>query len=46
MDQLWGACYHRLLIPALPVTDAFATSLVRNLMHGLRPTSPDPTSNG
>jgi len=42
VDQLWGACYHRLLIPSLPVTEDFAVSLVRNLMHGLRPLPPPP----
>ncbi|MEV4561677.1 TetR/AcrR family transcriptional regulator [Kitasatospora sp. NPDC049285] len=35
VDQLWGACYHRLLLPDLPVTEAFATTLVRNLLHGV-----------
>ena len=37
VDQLWGACYHRLLIPDEPVTEEFATGLVSNLMRGLRP---------
>ncbi|MEU6973765.1 TetR/AcrR family transcriptional regulator [Kitasatospora aureofaciens] len=37
VDQLWGACYHRLLIPDEPVTEEFVTGLVTNLMHGLRP---------
>ncbi|WP_416981755.1 TetR/AcrR family transcriptional regulator [Streptomyces sp. T028] len=37
VDQLWGACYHRLLLPNLPVTEEFATSLVGNLMRGVRP---------
>nr|WP_218123734.1 TetR/AcrR family transcriptional regulator [Quadrisphaera sp. DSM 44207] len=36
VDQLWGACYHRLLLPDQPLTDAFAAALVRNLVHGLR----------
>ncbi|MFJ8111802.1 TetR/AcrR family transcriptional regulator [Streptomyces sp. NPDC096132] len=36
VDQLWGACYHRLLLPSLPVTEEFATSLVGNLMRGVR----------
>ena len=35
VDQLWGACYHRLLIPSLPLTEAFAAALVRNLTHGV-----------
>ena len=37
VDQLWGACYHRLLIPDEPVTDEFVAGLISNLMHGLRP---------
>jgi AcrR family transcriptional regulator len=36
IDQLWGACYHRLLIPDEPITDEFAKALVRNVMIGLR----------
>lgn len=36
IDQLWGACYHRLLIPDEPLTEEFATSLVRNLLAGIR----------
>jgi AcrR family transcriptional regulator len=37
IDQLWGAGYHRLLIPDQPLTDEFASALVRNVMAGLRP---------
>jgi AcrR family transcriptional regulator len=36
VDQLWGACYHRLLIPDEPITDDFAKALVRNVMLGIR----------
>lgn len=36
VDQLWGACYHRLLIPDEPLTEEFAAALVSNLMRGLR----------
>ncbi|MET8951142.1 TetR/AcrR family transcriptional regulator C-terminal ligand-binding domain-containing protein [Streptomyces sp. NPDC004393] len=36
VDQLWGACYHRLLMPNLPLTEEFAVSVVANLMHGVR----------
>jgi len=36
VDQLWGACYHRLLLPDLPLTDDFARAAVHNLMHGVR----------
>lgn len=36
VDQLWGACYHRLLLPDQPLTAAFADVLIRNLFDGLR----------
>lgn len=36
VDQLWGACYHRLLLPNLPVTEEFAVSLVHNILRGIR----------
>ncbi|MFP5283777.1 MAG: TetR/AcrR family transcriptional regulator [Actinomycetes bacterium] len=39
IDQLWGACYHRLLIPDQPLTEDFAVALVHNLIHGIRPAS-------
>jgi AcrR family transcriptional regulator len=35
VDQLWGACYHRLLVPDEPLTDEFARALVRTILHGL-----------
>lgn len=35
VDQLWGACYHRLLLPDQPLTSAFADTLVRNLFDGV-----------
>lgn len=38
IDQLWGACYHRLLLPDQPLTEQFARALVHNLMSGVRPT--------
>lgn len=37
VDQLWGAGYHRLLIPDQPLTTDFTDALVRTLMAGLRP---------
>ncbi|WP_433444682.1 TetR/AcrR family transcriptional regulator [Nonomuraea sp. CA-141351] len=37
IDQLWGACYHRLLLPNQPITDDFAVSLVANLLRGVGP---------
>ncbi|MGQ5635765.1 MULTISPECIES: TetR/AcrR family transcriptional regulator C-terminal ligand-binding domain-containing protein [unclassified Streptomyces] len=44
VDQLWGAVYHRLLIPDEPVTDAFVTALVSNLIDGITPSSATPPS--
>ncbi|WP_433247708.1 TetR/AcrR family transcriptional regulator C-terminal ligand-binding domain-containing protein [Streptosporangium sp. CA-135522] len=35
VDQLWGACYHRLLIPDQPLTEEFAEALVKNLLTGI-----------
>jgi AcrR family transcriptional regulator len=35
VDQLWGACYHRLLLPDQPLTDEFVDALVDNLFHGV-----------
>ncbi|WP_240670579.1 TetR/AcrR family transcriptional regulator [Actinoplanes solisilvae] len=35
IDQLWGACYHRLLMPAEPLTTDFTDALLRNLMRGI-----------
>jgi AcrR family transcriptional regulator len=37
VDQLWGAVYHRLLIPDEPVTDDFVVALVTNLIDGITP---------
>ena len=37
VDQLWGACWHRLLLFREPVTDQFAETIVHNIMTGLRP---------
>jgi AcrR family transcriptional regulator len=37
VDQLWGAGYHRLLIPDQPLTVEFTDALVRTIMAGLRP---------
>jgi AcrR family transcriptional regulator len=34
VDQLWGAVYHRLLVPDEPVTDDFIVALVTNLLDG------------
>ena len=35
VDQLWGACYHRLLLPDQPLTDEFVDALVDNLFHAI-----------
>lgn len=35
IDQLWGACYHRLLLPDKPLTHEFVDALVDNLFHGI-----------
>jgi hypothetical protein len=35
VDQLWGACYHRLLLPDQPLTDEFVDALVNNLFRGI-----------
>jgi AcrR family transcriptional regulator len=35
VDQLWGSCYHRLLLPDQPLTDEFVDALVDNLFHGI-----------
>ncbi|MBT9254980.1 TetR/AcrR family transcriptional regulator [Phycicoccus sp. MAQZ13P-2] len=35
VDQLWGACYHRLLIPDRPLDHAFADRLLDHLAPGL-----------
>ena len=37
VDQLWGACYHRLLIPDQPLTKQFVDTLVDNLFGGITP---------
>jgi AcrR family transcriptional regulator len=35
VDQLWGACYHRLLLPDQPLTAEFVDALVDNLFRGI-----------
>jgi AcrR family transcriptional regulator len=37
VDQLWGACYHRLLIPDQPLDVTFVDALVDNLFRGIGP---------
>ncbi|HET7477770.1 MAG TPA: TetR-like C-terminal domain-containing protein [Dermatophilaceae bacterium] len=36
VDQLWGSCYHRLLLPDQPLTVDFALALIENLLRGVR----------
>jgi AcrR family transcriptional regulator len=36
IDQLWGACYHRLLLPDQPLTEDFVAALVANLFRSVR----------
>lgn len=40
VDQLWGACYHRLLLFGEPVEPAMARTLVTNLLHGIAGPAP------
>ena len=35
VDQLWGACYNRLLNPDQPITIAFADALLDNVWRGI-----------
>jgi AcrR family transcriptional regulator len=35
VDQLWGACYHRLLVPDLPIDTAFVDTLLDHLFVGV-----------
>jgi AcrR family transcriptional regulator len=35
IDQLWGACYNRLLVPDQPLTERFVDGLVDNLFRGI-----------
>jgi AcrR family transcriptional regulator len=34
VDQLWGACYNRLLVPDEPITIELADALVQNALRG------------
>ena len=40
VDQLWGACYHRLLLPNQPLDHDFADTLLDNLCGGIGPIDP------
>ncbi|MGW2292059.1 TetR/AcrR family transcriptional regulator C-terminal ligand-binding domain-containing protein [Streptomyces phaeochromogenes] len=37
VDQLWGACYHRLLVLKVPFDDTLAERLVDQALHGAAP---------
>jgi AcrR family transcriptional regulator len=40
VDQLWGAVYHRLLVPDEPITTEFVDSLLGNLFGGISGNTP------
>lgn len=44
VDQLWGAVYHRLLLPAQPLTTEFIDRLIANLFQGVAPNPADPAA--
>lgn len=44
VDQLWGAVYHRLLMPAQPLSREFADRLIANLLQGVAPDPADPAT--
>ena len=35
VDQLWGACYHRLLLPDQPLNKTFIDTIIDNLLRGV-----------
>jgi AcrR family transcriptional regulator len=39
VDQLWGAAYHRLLLPSKPLTAEFVDQLIANLFQGVTPSN-------
>jgi AcrR family transcriptional regulator len=47
VDQLWGACYHRLLVLKVPFDESIATRLVDHALYGSAPRTadhPDPAA--
>lgn len=40
VDQLWGACYHRMLVLKVPLDDSIVERLVDQALHGAAPPSP------
>jgi AcrR family transcriptional regulator len=41
VDQLWGACYHRLLVLKVPFDESIATPLVDHALYGSAPRTAD-----
>src|SRR5918998_2144681 len=41
VDQLWGACYHRLLVLRVPFDESIATRLVDHALYGSAPRTAD-----
>lgn len=39
VDQLWGACYHRLLVLKVPFDESIVVRLVDHALHGAAPRS-------
>ncbi|GLH98185.1 TetR/AcrR family transcriptional regulator [Phytohabitans aurantiacus] len=39
VDQLWGACYHRLLVLRVPFDESIVARLVDHALHGAAPRS-------
>lgn len=37
VDQLWGACYHRLLVLRVPLDESIVEKLVDHALHGAAP---------
>ena len=37
VDQLWGACYHRLLVLKVPLDESIVAGLVEHALHGAAP---------
>jgi len=40
VDQLWGACYHRMLLLGEPIEPGMVRTLVTNLLHGIAGPAP------
>ncbi|GAA1615069.1 TetR/AcrR family transcriptional regulator [Actinoplanes couchii] len=43
IDQLWGACYHRVLVLKVPLEDSIVERLVDQTLHGVAPVSRRPS---